>query len=504
MFTSALEGLNLLLSIAWVVPLGVLAGMFVGAMPGLNASGMLAILLPVMVLLPPEVGLVLAVSLYAGGEVGNSFPSVVLNIPGDASAAVSAIEGYPMTLRGESSKALGMCVMGSTVGAVFGGLCSLVAAPLLGGVALYFSYVEICIIILFGIVAIAQVSSGGVVRGLMVGFAGMLIATTGTDPMWGTFRGTFGSVYLLDGMPVVPALIGLLGISELFRMIEQGNMSTKVDPALNRPVGLSGILDGLWTTLRYPFDLLRASLTGMIVGIIPGTGGSVATFLSYQQALAWASPEDKKQFGKGSPRGLIAADTANNACVGGSVVPLLTLGIPGSSSAAVLLVVMTYHGLEIGPRLMTLHGDIAYAIIWSQFIAAFFLLIMGSFLALFAYRLAYIPVNTFIPVIVIAGLVGSFSQNQYVFDMGLMLAFGVLGYFMKKFRYPVVALLLGIVLGPTFEANLLRGLRLGFGSPELFFTRPIAQALWALLALTIFGAPLLRLIRKYRTGKAAS
>lgn len=497
MFDTAFAGLSILLSFVWVVPIGVLAGILVGAMPGLNASGMLAILLPVMVLLPPEVGLVLAVSLYAGGEVGNSYPAVMLNIPGDASSAVSAIEGYPMTARGEGAKALGMCIMGSTIGALFGGLCSLIAAPLLGAVALYFSYVEICIIILFGIVAIAQVSSGGLVRGFMVGLCGLLISTTGTDPMWGTSRGTFDSIYLLDGIPILSALIGLLGISELLRIIERGNLGAKSRDEVHS-VGLPGVISGVVAALKYPMDLLRASITGTLVGIIPGTGGTVATFLSYQQAIAWAPEEEKKDFGKGSKRGLVAADAANNACVGGSIVPLLTLGIPGSSSAAVLLVVMTYHGLEIGPRLMAMNGDIAYAIIWSQFIAAFFLLIMGSLLALFAYRLAYVPVRTFIPIIFIAGLIGSFSQNQYVFDMGMMLVFGVIGFFMKKFKYPVVALLLGIILGSTFEANLLRGLRLGFGSPELFFTRPLAQLLWALLAITVITPPLLRFMRKRR------
>lgn len=503
MFDAAFAGLDVLTSIVWVVPIGVLAGIIVGAMPGLNASGMLAILLPVMVLLPPEVGLVLAVSLYAGGEVGNSFPAVMLNIPGDASSAVAALEGYPMTARGEGAKALGMCIMGSTFGALFGGLCSLVAAPLLGAAALYFSYVEICIIILFGIVAIAQVSSGGLLRGLMVGLCGLLIATTGTDPIWGTFRGTFGSIYLLDGVPVLSALIGLLGISELLRMVESGQMGAKSSMKV-QSVGIRGVLGGMRETLRYPLDLVRASITGTIIGIIPGTGGTVATFLSYQQAQAWAPEAEKKEFGKGSKRGLIAADTANNACVGGSIVPLLTLGIPGSSSAAVLLVVMAYHGLEIGPRLMAVNGGIAYAVIWSQFIAAFFVLLFGGILALFAYRLAYIPVRTFLPIIFVAGLIGSFSQNQYIFDMGMMLFFGVIGYFMKKYKYPVVALLLGIILGSTFEANLMRGLKLGFGSPELFFTRPLAQLLWAVLAITVLIPVLLRYLRNRKQALQAS
>jgi len=498
MMNGAYDGLLMLLSVVWVVPIGVFIGMTFGAVPGLNKSGMLAILLPVLLAMPPEMGLVFAMSLYAGGEVGNAFPAVVLNIPGDASAAVTALEGYQMTLRGDGAKALGMCVMGSTIGAVLGGLASLVAAPTLGAVALRFSYPEICIIVLFGLAAIAQVSSGGLAKGLMMGFAGMLLSTTGTDPMWGTFRGTFGSIYLFDGLPIIPCLIGLLGFSELLKMIEGGITVNRVSQA--REVGLKGVINGMRDTFRYPFDLLRSSLTGIIIGIVPGAGGTVSTFLSYQQALSWASPEAKKQFGKGSPNGLIAGDTANNADVGGSIVPLITLGIPGSSAAAVLLVIMAYHGLEVGPRLLsTAEGaSVAYAIIWSQFVSAGLLVVMGGLLATFAYRLAFLPVNTMVPVIMVAALIGSFSQNQYIFDMGVMVVFGIIGFFMKSYGYPPIALLLGIILGPMFEENLLRTLRLGGGTPELFFERPLTLFLWFLLFLTLGARPALQLLRNYR------
>jgi putative tricarboxylic transport membrane protein len=489
----AYQGLIVLLSAAWAVPTGLLIGIFVGSIPGLSGSGMLAVFLPILITLPPEVGLIFAISLYAGGEVGNSFPAIILNIPGDASGAVTAAEGHPMMLRGDGAKALGMAVMASMLGAMLAGIASLSAAPFLATVALKFSSIELCIIIMFGLAAIAQISEGGLIKGLLAGSFGLLIATTGTDPMWGTFRGTFDIIYLYDGIPIIPVLIGLLGFSEILRMMEESIENAKVKG--DTTVRLRDIWEGFVIVLKMPFVVLRSATTGVFVGIIPGAGTTLASFLSYQQAISLATPEQRKLFGKGSARGLVAGDCANNACVGGTLIPLLTLGIPGSSAGAIMLVIMGYHNLEVGPRLFISHGGIAYAVLWSQFLAACFMFIMGTALAWFAYRLAIIPVKILIPIIMVFCMVGSFATNQYVFDMGIMLLFGLIGYLAKKFDYSVVALLLGVILGPLFEAHLNRGLRMGFGSPELFFTRPLALLLWGLLFLMLFGGPLLRFLR---------
>jgi putative tricarboxylic transport membrane protein len=490
---TAVQGLLLLASSAWAVPLGLLIGMFIGAIPGLSGSGMLAVLLPVLITLPPEIGLIFAISLYAGGEVGNSYPAIILNMPGDGSGVLTAAEGHPMMLRGEGGIALGMATTASMVGAAIAGIATLTATPFLSTVALRFSSVEICIVVLFGLVTIAQISSGGLAKGLLFGFLGLLIATTGTDPMWGSFRGTFGSVYLYDGIPVIPVLIGLLAFSEVLLAMERGVEQPKV---ANVQITLGAIWEGFLRTIRLPFTLARSSVTGILVGIVPGAGTTIASFLSYQQALSLASAEERRRFGKGATSGLVAADCGNNACVGGTLVPLLTLGIPGSSAGAIMLVIMGYHNLNVGPRLFSTNGDIAYAVLWSQFLAAVLILAMGTIIAWFAYRLALIPVKTMIPVISVFCLLGSFATNQYVFDMGLMLLFGVIGYFAKKQGYPVIALLLGIILGPVFESHLNRGLRMGFGSPEIFFTRPLAIFLWVLLAAMLIIPPLLRRYRR--------
>ena len=493
-----LEGFELFLSHIWVVPLGVLLGMFVGGMPGLTSSGTLAMLLPILMALPAEISLMLGVSMYAGAEMGNSFPSVMLNIPGTPAGAVTCFDGYPMMLKGEASRALGICIMASMIGALIGGIAAITLAPTIALVALRFGPAEICIVILFGLAIIAQLSAGGVARGLLAGFFGLLLATTGTDPTYGQFRGTFDIVYLFDRLPIVAVLIGLLGFSEVLVHAEKGfaRLVESKGGAAGGNVGWAGIVQGFRDTARRPVEWLRASAIGVGIGAMPGAGGSVATFVAYQQSVAFAPPERKKEYGKGAHEGLIAADASNNAMVGGALVPLLTLGIPGSGSMAVLLVVMSYHGLYVGPRLFTFSGDIAYAVLWSQFLAACFVLVIGTVLAWFAWRVALVRLAYIVPIVSVFCLLGGFARNGYVFDMGVMVVFGVVGYIMKKYRYPVVAMLLGVILGPLFEENFMRSWRMGFGEFDIFWESRIALTLWTLFALTFVGPPLVRLLRK--------
>ena len=495
----AVEGFYLFLANSWVVPVGVLIGMFVGAMPGLTSSGTLAMLLPVLMVLPPEQGLILGISIYAGAEMGNSFPSVMLNIPGTPGGAVTAFDGYPLMQKGLAARALGICIMSSTIGALIGGVAAITLAPLIARVALGFGPAEICIVVLFGLTVIAQLSAGGLAKGLLAGFFGLLLATTGTDPTFGQFRGTFDIVYLFDKLPIIAVLVGLLGFSEVMVHAEKGLRSLLADDVKvpDADVGIRGILTGFVDTLKRPIEVIRAGAIGLGIGAMPGAGASVATFVAYQQSIAFAPLERKKTYGKGAFEGLIAADTCNNAVVGGALVPLLTLAIPGSGSMAVLLVVMVYHGLYVGPRLFQFNGDIAYAVLWSQFAAAFFVLVIGTGIAYFAYRAALINLRIIIPVIAVFCLLGGFARNAYVFDMGLMLAFGCLGFIMKKHGYPVVAILLGVILGPILEANFMRAFRISFGELDIFFQSTISQVLWSLFALTFIAPPLMRLMKRF-------
>jgi putative tricarboxylic transport membrane protein len=491
--TAVIAGLELILSNVWIIPVGVMAGMIVGGIPGLSPPNALAIMIPVLVSLPPEVGLTVCIALYAGSEMGNSFPAVMVNIPGTAAAAVTSIEGYPMRMAGKASHALGVCILGSTFGAILGGIASITFAPLLGRLALTFSATEICIIVLFGLTLIAQMSTGGVAKGLLAGFLGLMLATTGTDPVWGQQRATFGIIYLYDGITVVAALVGLLGFSELLILAEKYRAG-QTHEGMGSQVGAHGILQGMREVIIRPLQVLRAALIGIGVGIIPGAGGSAASVVAYQQALAFAREKERSRFGKGSVEGLMAADVSNNAMVGGALVPLLTLGLPGSSTMVVVLVIMQYHGLDIGPRLFERHGELAYGLLWSQFFAAPFILIFGTLLAWLAYRVAFISTRYLVPVIGVFCIIGGFARHQILFDIGIMLGAGVLGYFMKKHQYPVIALLLGLLLGGFFEGNMFRGLKMGFGSPAIFFERPASIVLWIMLVGVLIGPPLARRI----------
>ena len=436
---------------------------------------------------------------------GQLVPVRHVEYPRHAERAVTCFDGYPLMKQGKAAWALGICIMASVVGAIIGGTASITLAPEIAKVALRFGPAEICIVILFGLAIISRLSSGGIAKGLMAGLLGLLLATTGADPTFGQFRGTFGIIELFDRLPIIAALVGLLGFSEVLLYVEKGS-ARLLPPGTKLPegqVGLPGIFRGFRDTFRYPWELLRGGFIGLAIGAMPGAGASVATFVAYQQSVSFASHERKKMFGKGAEEGLIAADCTNNATVGGALVPLLTLGIPGSGSMAVLLVVMSYHGMYIGPRLFQFSGDIAYAVLISQFFAAFCILIIGTFLAFFAYRFSLVNLRMMIPIISVFCLLGGFARNNFLFDMGLMTAFGCLGYVMKRYRYPVIATLLGIILGQLFERDFMRAWRMGFNTPELFFKSEIAQILWVIFFLTFAGPPLTRLIiKKVKGGKA--
>ena len=492
------DGFFLMLANLHFIFLGVSAGMIIGATPGLSASNSTAILLPFILILDPTTGIIFILSIHAGSQMGNSFPAILLNIPGTPSSAVTTLEGYPMACRGLASKALGICVLASCFGSLIGAISSVALIPQLADMALQFSSVEIALVILLGIVIIGQISSGGIFKGLLSGFFGLLVSTTGTDPMWGQFRGTFGFVNLIDGMPIIPSLIGLLAFSEVIILIGKMDLKAAVE---TQEVGFRDILSGFKSVLRRPIEVLRSSVIGTLIGVIPGAGGSVAAPIAYQQSILFSSEEEKKNFGKGSVNGLIAADAANNGMVGGSLVPLLTLAVPGCATGAVLLVAFSYHGLIMGPELFQINGPIAYAILFSQFPAALFILLTGTVFAWFASKVVNIQMTILVPIISILTYIGGFSPNQVFFDIWIVLVMGILGYFMKKYNYVPLAFLLGLVLGSKFEENLFQGLRMGLGSPTIFFNKPIAQILWGILILVLLYPAVCKAFIKYRNAK---
>jgi putative tricarboxylic transport membrane protein len=366
-------------------------------------------------------------------------------------------------------------------------------------VALRFSPVELTVIILFGIVIIGPISRGSLAKGLVSGMFGLLVATSGPDPMWGRFRGAFGLVELYDGVPLIPALVGLMAFSELISIVSKGQTDR---PTALQSITMTGILRGATEVIKRPIESLRSSAIGLVVGIIPGAGGSVASALAYQQAAIFASKKEAPKFGKGSVNGLLAADASNNAMIGGALITLFLLAIPGSSTDAVLLVALSYHGLVMGPEFFHMNGDLAWAALSSQFAAAFFCGLFGVLLAYALGRMVNVRLTILLPFIAVLTCIGGFASMGLTFGIYVMLVCGLLGYFMKKHGYVPLAFLMGLVLGGQLEANFFRGYRMGHRSFSVFFESPIALTVWALMLITLLS-PLLRALLARRADKSA-
>lgn len=473
------------LILLWGLPIiaaGVFAGVIAGALPGFGASNTLIILLPLTLLMSSQNALLLVVGLFVGVRLGGATPAILINVPGTASGAVTAMEGYPLRKQGKAGFALGIALMASVVGSFASGIIALGAAPAIAKVALSFSAPEIFALTIFSIAMVGQVAGDNIIKGWFAGAAGLLIGSVGVDPMWGAERGTFGFIELYDGIPVIAALVGLYAVSEVMTLAEN-RLSPAIpgDDTTSRS-RIGEMLKGCRYVLRRPVDTIRSTFIGTFIGALPGAGANIASFISYQQAITFSpSVEDQKLFGKGNPRGIIASEAADNANASGAIVPMMTLGIPGSASTAVMLLMMSAHGLNVGPTLFIDTPVIAYAVLAAIPVAALLLIVIGFASVFMLARLILIPSAILIVIIAIFSLAGAFAARYLVFDIFLALFFGLVGYVMRKEGYPPQAMLIGIILAPAVESNFFIGLREGFGSPTIFFTRPIALAIWAML-----------------------
>ncbi|MBT8155588.1 tripartite tricarboxylate transporter permease [Epibacterium ulvae] len=486
----AAEVLPILMAGLPLIALGVALGVVAGALPGFGASNTLIILFPLTLTMEVNSALIMMTGLFVGVRFGGAMPAILINVPGTASGAVTALEGFPMSKKGLASMALGVALLASVVGSFASGLIAITAAPLIARLALEFGAPEIFALAVFSIIMVGQIAGDDRFKGWFAGAAGLLIGSVGVDPMWGTERGTFGFFELYDGIPVIAALVGLYAVAEVMEMA-QAERHRMVDALETVRIGFAerakGIFSGARYAIRKPADLLRSTAIGSLIGALPGAGANIASFLSYQQAITFSpNAADQAQFGKGNPRGIVASESADNACASGALVPMMSLGIPGSSSTAVLLLVMSAHGLNVGPRLFVENTVSAYAMLGAIPLAALLLIVLGFGASFVASRLAQIPRPVIATVITIFALAGAYAARYMMFDVYLALGFGLLGYVMRREGYPPQAMLIGIILAPVVEANFFVGLRMGFGSPDIFFTRPVSMAIWMIMIASIF------------------
>lgn len=486
-----LGGLSLLLQpqhLMWL-PLGMIAGLIVGAIPGFNDTNFLAMVLPFTVYLGPLDAVVFMMACFCAAQAAGSFPAILLNIPGTPSNAPTCIEGFKMTRRGKAGYALGISIGASTVGGVLSAVVALILTPIVGVYALNFGPAELFMMAIFGMTAVGSLTGSSLLKGLFSSFLGLLVACVGTEFQAGYTRASFGFFELYEGFPLIPVLLGVFGFSELFTLVREKRL---VADGIRHVGGFPPIIQGIKASMRYKFNLLRSGLIGILIGLIPGTGAAIATWVSYGQAKQWSKKPE--QFGSGSEEGLIAADACNNGVPGGALIPTVTLGIPGSGTTLVIMAALMINGITPGPSFFSEHAQDAYAILFSLVIANLLLLPVGIVIARLASNVTTVPNRYLVPIIAMFCLVGAFAWRQVPFDMYLVVIFGVLGALMNRYGYSVPAFLLALLLGPLAERNFYWAVDIGGWSS---FMRPIALViLLATLAVLILPVLLKRLVKQ--------
>ncbi|GAB1400825.1 tripartite tricarboxylate transporter permease [Aminivibrio sp.] len=486
------DGLSLLMGFTPLVVIlaGVIVGILAGAMPGISPSMAVALLLPFSFGMSPSMGIVLLCAVYLASNYGGSITAVMINTPGTPSAVVTAFDGYPLTRKGQAGTALGVSLIASVVGGFVGIIILVLFSAPLARMALKFWPAEYFALAILGLSTIASLGGGRWLESFIAVMLGLLLNTIGLDPLSGVSRYTFDFIRLYDGFSFIPVLIGLFALSEVFMGIESGEV--------NRPPVLPEREKSPWPTLRdylkLKFAMLRAGVVGTVIGVFPGAGGTIASFIAYDIEKRLNSDPDS--FGKGNPFGVAAAEASNSSSVGGALVPLLTLGIPGSSSAAVLIGALMIHNLQPGPELFTKHPEIVYTLFSSLFVANIFLLFLGLLGARLWIKAALIPKRLLYPMIFAFSFIGSYAVRSSVFDVGVCLAFGLLGWVLVRSKFPVSPIVLGMILGTMIEKNLRATLMMG--GPALFLQRPLSLVLLALA----FASGVIPYLREQKRKKA--
>ena len=470
--------------VIFVLIIGSFVGSVVGALPGLTATMAVALFVPFTFALEPLTGLVAIVGLMQGALYGDSVPAVLINTPGTPSAIATTFDGFPMTQQGKGQFALVASGVSSAGGALVGGLALLFLSPPLAEFSLNFGPPEFFWIGVFGLTMIASLSSGSMFKGLAGGALGMLVSTIGIAPAGAVARYTFGQPRLQAGINMVVALVGLFAVPQALRMIEDIRGKAQIaEYEKHRGV----LMDVIRQVIFRPVVLIRSTIIGVVVGILPAAGGPIASLVSYNEAIRWSKNPGK--FGKGSVEGVVAAESANNSAATASLVPLLTLGIPGSPPAAIALGALLIHGLRPGQDLYRTNAELVYTFMWSAVWAGFLILLMSGVVSRYLVRVATFPVHILAPAVLLLSIVGSFAIRNNVLDVGIMLIIGLVGYVLDKLGFKAGPIVLGLILGPIVEANFVSSLALVGASRsyfDVFIWRPVTVILIVLTLLSAF------------------
>lgn len=458
-------------------------GMIWGAMPGVSTVMAMALLVGLTAQLSTYEAILVLLTVMVSSVYGGSITAVLINIPGKATAIPTAIEGYPLTLKGEGGLALGTTIIGSFIGNWIGIIALILCMPLIMSIALKFGSWELFLLAFWGIVICGTlVGKEKPIKGWISGWLGLLIACVGVEPIHGVSRFTFDIPSLIDGIGELPIIIGLFGLTEVMKSLSSPSVKIEIKK-------VSSIIPRLSILKKQMGTIIRSGFIGLIIGALPAAGPNIASFLSYIYAKQRAKGEEREQFGKGSYTGLMAAEVADNACIGGDMLPTLTLGIPGSAAMAILLGSLNLHGIRVGPAMETHHPGLIY-FFYGALIAANFLMYGVALMIIKpGVKLFTMKKEILMPIILPLCAIGAFGINQSIFDLYVMLAAGLLGWALYKMRYPLAPMILGVILGPMADENLRKAIMIFQGQEAtilMVLSRPIGTVMLAVVAFTFY------------------
>jgi len=483
---SFIQGLQIILTgqtLLFLV-IGLMIGIFVGALPGIGASLGMAVVLPLTIPMEGIDAIILLTGIYSGAMYGGSISAILLNVPGTAGAAATTFDGYEMAKDGNAIGALSISAVSSVLGGSLAFLLLILISPIIIPIVLMFGTPEYFLMAVFGLAAITIITRGAMVKGIIAGLFGFLLSAVGVAPLSPELRYTFDLLVLYNGLSFIAGLIAVFAVAEMLRLVtEEGQIK-------GESVELAGdIYQGFRETIARPVLVVKSGIIGMLVGAIPGAGGSISNFVAYIEAIR--SSKNPDEFGKGAVEGVISPEASNNATVGGALIPTLSFGIPGSGSTAVLLGGLILHGIRPGPNLFSRDLFITYSILIALLIGNLVILFLGILFITRASYITKIDVHVIIPVIIVLSMLGGFAIRSNWVDVLTILIISIIGLYMKLYNYSIIAFVLGMILGPIAEENLARSLDISGGTYTIFVSEPLRILLVVLIVFTIFG-PILK------------
>ena len=481
-WTSLIQGIELLMN--WQIPvvifIGMLLGLVIGVIPGMTAALGIAVLLPLTFKMDPLVALILLTSVYTGSLTGGGILAILINTPGTPGAVATTFDGYPMTQKGMQNEALGLQITASIIGGFISYLFLLFLIKPMAWLALQFGPSEMLLLTLFVLVVIGTLHGEHFSRTFFAGIFGLLLSTVGTSVSTGVVRGTMGIDALEDGFPIILAIIGMFAIPELMNLVTRQAIT---EVAIGKGQNLGKLLKGVRMAFRYRLTIIRGSLIGVFIGLLPAAGATLAALLSYSFAKKGAKPD--QMFGKGEPEGVVAAESANNASEGGSMACLMALGIPGSAATAVVLGGFMLHGLVPGPGLFRDNGPLVYGLISGNILQMLVLGFFALIVAFYVARMVVVPTEVLIPSLIVVVALGVFSFRNLFLDVVILFSFGIIGYFFKRYHFTLVSFMIGLFLGGQIDNEMYRFVALFGNNPWAVFKRPITVGFIILIIITL-------------------